>query len=135
MSVTTPAARPRVRLTSTISRHDPRCSIESTQALPTAPAPITPTFTASSRSFARGPVQLCLCWPTSFSSLSTAASFVDVEVSVSAVMGRAHTDPPEKRSGLPEGLGRATRNLLLGGYRNNGTVLVTRSKVGYADTV
>ena len=40
-----------------------------------------------------------------------------------------------EQSGLPEGLGRAIHNLLLGGSRNNGTVLVTRSKVGYADTV
>jgi uncharacterized protein (DUF302 family) len=32
-------------------------------------------------------------------------------------------------------LGRAIRNLLLAGERNNGTVLVTRSKAGYADTV
>src|SRR5436305_9201706 len=50
-------------------------------------------------------------------------------------MERAHTDPPEKRSGLPEGLGRAIRNLRAGGERNNGTMLVTRSRFGYANTM
>src|SRR5579875_3268512 len=44
MSAAIPAARLRVRLTTTISWHEPRCIMASTQAEPTAPAPITPTL-------------------------------------------------------------------------------------------
>ena len=44
MSVATAFARSRVRSTMTISRALPRSTIDSTQAAPTAPAPITPTF-------------------------------------------------------------------------------------------
>src|SRR5215218_1941602 len=46
MSVATPLARSGVRSTTTISRHIPPRSInDSTVAAPTAPTPITPTFT------------------------------------------------------------------------------------------
>ena len=50
-------------------------------------------------------------------------------------MERAHADPPEHQSGLPEGTGRAFRNLRARDKRNNGTVLVRRSTCGYADTL
>src|SRR6201995_1582987 len=99
MSVTTPAARSRVRLTSTISRHDPRCSIENTHALPTAPAPITPTFTASPRSFAQGLVSICLCWPASFS-FSFDGWFIGDERSVSQRRWSVHT--PTDQRGRPD---------------------------------
>src|SRR5258708_2255987 len=50
MSVATALARARVRSMTTISRATPRIASANTQAAPTAPAPMTPTFICASRS-------------------------------------------------------------------------------------